>query len=69
MRIPSVLAVSYFFAMSMIVASSCKKDDKPEEEIPLTATEVKDIAAGAVLIASVAATMVLILIFKKYLFE
>jgi len=45
MRTPSALAVSYFFAMSMIVASSCKKDDKPEEEIPLTATEVKDIAA------------------------
>lgn len=45
MRTPSVLAVSYFFAMTMIVASSCKKDDKPEEEIPLTATEVKDIAA------------------------
>jgi diacylglycerol kinase (ATP) len=33
------------------------------------AGKVKDIAAGAVLIASMAATIVLILIFKKYLFE
>jgi diacylglycerol kinase (ATP) len=31
--------------------------------------QVKDIAAGAVLIASMAATIVLILIFKKYLFD
>lgn len=45
MRNKSALAVSYFFAMTIIVASSCKKDDKPEEEIPLTATEVKSFAA------------------------